>query len=174
MTGCTGDGPQREDEDSEPAALEVRVITCAGRLGDDARAELESGIGDTLSAYVVGAFLGDYPRDDFVRSFDVFTSSAAREATEDIDVLTAARFSDAERVTATRLRARITCVVNRGSPVGATATVAFDFEATEPGAAPAEPFSLRGRLLLTPGSDTWSVFGYDVSRDDVPAAGARS
>ena len=78
-----------QDDEAEPAALDVRVVTCAGRLGDDARAEIEAGIGDALSAYVVKAFLGDYPRDDFVRAFDGFTSGAAEHAAEDIDLLTA-------------------------------------------------------------------------------------
>ena len=174
LPGCTGDGPEREDTGGESAALEVRVVTCAGRLGEDARAELESGIGDTLSTYVVRAFLGDYPRDDFVRAFDAFTSGAAASAAEDIDLLTASRFKDAETVTATRLRARISCLVERGDLMGATARVAFDFEAQEPGAEAAQPFSLRGRILLTRGADTWSVFGYDVARDDIPASEARS
>ena len=174
LTGCTGDGSGRTDDDGESVALEVRVVTCAGRLADDARAEIESGIGDTLSAYVVGAFLGDYPREDFVRALEGFTSGAARSATEDIDLLTASRFKDAEGVVATRLRARISCLVDRGKVVGASAKVAFDFEAQEPGADAAQPFSLRGRMMLTPGADTWSVFGYDVARDDVPATEARS
>ena len=174
LTGCTGDGSGRTDDDGESVALEVRVVTCAGRLADDARAEIESGIGDTLSAYVVGAFLGDYPREDFVRAFEGFTSGAARSATEDIDLLTASRFKDAEGVVATRLRARISCLVDRGKVVGASAKVAFDFEAQEPDAEQPQPFSLRGRMMLTPGADTWSVFGYDVARDDVPATEARS
>ena len=173
MTGCTGDGPENKDDEPEPAALEVRVVTCAGRLGDDARAEIEAGIGDTLSAYVVKAFLGDYPRDDFVRAFDGFTSGAAERAAEDIDLLTGALFKNAEGVAATSLRARISCLVERGDMIGATASVAFDFEVTEAGTAPAEPFSLRGRIMLTPGDDSWSVFGYDVARDDVPAQEAR-
>jgi hypothetical protein len=173
-SGCTGGGSEDGKSDEPATALEVRVVTCAGRLAEDARAEMESEIGDTLSAYVVGGFLGDYPREDFVRAFEGFTSGAARDATEDIDLLTAARFAEADSVTATRLRARISCLVDRGDLVGASARVAFDFEAREPGAQRSEPFSLRGRLLLTPASGTWSVFGYDVSRDDVPASGAGS
>ena len=58
--------------------------------------------------------------------------------------------------------------------VGATASVAFAFEATGAGDARAEPFSLRGRILLIPGDDNWSVFGYDVAREDVSAQEARS
>ncbi|MET1058919.1 MAG: hypothetical protein ABWX84_04950 [Nocardioides sp.] len=175
LAGCTGDGPEGGDgDDGGSVALEVRVVSCAGRLGEDARAEIESGIGDTLSAYVVRAFLGDYPRDDFVRSFDAFTSGAAASAAEDIDLLTGSRFKDAEGVVATRLSARISCLVERGDVVGATAKVAFDFEAQQPDAEQPQPFSLRGRILMTPGPDAWSVFGYDVARDDVPAAEARS
>ena len=174
LTGCTGDGSGGTDDGGGSAALEVRVVSCAGRLGEDARAEIESGIGDTLSTYVVRAFLGDYPREDFVRSFASFTSGAAKSAAEDIDLLTASRFKDAEGVVATRLRARISCLVDHGEVVGASARVAFDFEAREPDAQRPKPFSLRGRMMMTPGSDTWSVFGYDVTRDDVPAAEARS
>ena len=155
-------------------ALEVRVVTCAGRLGEDARAEVESGIGDALSAYVVGAFLGDYPREDFVRAFEGFTSGAARDATEDIDLLTASRFKDAKGVVATRLRARISGLVERGERVGATAKVAFDFEAQEPDAEQPQPFSLRGRMLRTPGADTCADFGNDDARADVPATEAHS
>jgi len=174
LAGCTADPPESTDDGPEPAALEVRVVSCSGRADDDTRAAIEAGIGDTLSTYVVGAFLGDYPRDDFVRSFDVFTSGAARLATEDIDLLTASRFSEAEQVTATSLRARISCLVDGDDVVGASARVMFDFEAREKGAEAPRPFSLRGRLLLSRESSTWSVFGYDVSRDDVPAGGGGS
>jgi hypothetical protein len=174
LSGCTGDPPESGSKDAEPAALEVRVVSCAGRPDEDTRAAIEAGIGDTLSTYVVAAFLGDYPRDDFVRSFDVFTSGAARLATGDIDLLTASRFSEAEEVRATRLQARISCLVDGDDVIGASARVTFDFEATEKDVDAPRPFSMRGRLLLSQESGTWSVFGYDVARDDVPAAGGRS
>ncbi|RYP85379.1 hypothetical protein EKO23_12945 [Nocardioides guangzhouensis] len=171
--GCTGDDPEAPDQGTQqPVALEVRIASCAGPADADARASLESGIGDTLSSYVVAGFLGDYPREDFVRSFDVFTSGAAEKAAGDIDVLTAADYQDAEGVDATRLRARISCLAQGGKVIGATAHVELDFAAEQGGPAPT-PFTLSGRFLLVPGPRGWSVFGYDVSRDDLDRA-ARS
>jgi len=170
LAACTGDEPDRPDPDEqEPVALEVRIASCAGRADEDLRASLESGIGDTLSSYVVAGFLGDYPRDDFVRSFDVFTSGAAEDAAGDIDVLTAAEYKKADKVTATRLRARISCLAQGGKTVGAAAHVEFAFEAEQTDRAPT-PFTLSGRILLTPAAGDWSVFGYDVARDDLDSA----
>jgi hypothetical protein len=168
--GCTGDDPESTDDGTQrPVALEVRIASCAGRADEDARSALESGIGDTLSSYVVAGFLGDYPREDFVSSFEVFTSGAARDAAGDIDVLTAADYQDAERVDATRLRARISCLAPGGKVTGATAHVELDFAADEGGPEPT-PFTLSGRFLLVPGPRGWSVFGYDVARDDLDRA----
>jgi hypothetical protein len=36
------------------------------------------------------------------------------------------------------------------------------------------PFTLTGRLLLDEDDGTWSVFGYDVARDDPEPVGAEA
>jgi hypothetical protein len=122
-----------------------------------------------LSKYVVDGFLGDYPREDFVQSFDAFTAGAARGAARDIDLLTAARFSGSDGVKATRLVAKISCLTVDGEVLGATAHVDFAFEATQGKAAPV-PISLRGRFMLDKDAGEWSIFGYDVNRDDAERA----
>lgn len=164
LGGCTVEPPDDPpDATEEPVALRVTKAGGAGSIDADTRAEMESEVGDVLSAYVVQGFLGDYPREDFVRAFDSFTGGAARNAARDIDQLTAARFQDAEAVRATRLDARLSFLVDGDDVIGATAAVRFGFEVTEAGEA--RPLTLRGRLMLVEDEGTWSVFGYDVTTD---------
>ena len=70
---------------AESAALRVQTVTGAERLDQQTRTEVEGAVGDVLSDYVVAAFLGEFPRQEFVRAFEPFTSVAARKATRDID-----------------------------------------------------------------------------------------
>jgi hypothetical protein len=162
LGGCTTEPPSDPpSETEEPVALRVTTVTGAGSMDADTRADLESAVGDVLSSYVVQGFLGDYPRDDFVRAFDSFTSGAARDAARDIDWLTAARLEDPKAVRATRLDARLSFLVAGDDVVGGTATVRFAFEATLDGEV--RPVRLRGRLMLVEDEGTWSVFGYDVT-----------
>ena len=81
--GCsTGSPPDDEPTPTaESAALRVQTVTGAERLDQQTRTEVEGAVGDVLSDYVVAAFLGDFPRQEFVRAFEPFTSVAARKAT---------------------------------------------------------------------------------------------
>ena len=161
---CTADQPaEPTPSTSESAALRVRTVHVAGSLDADAQAEAESAVGDVLSGYVVRAFLGDYPREDFVGSFESFTGSLARDAVRDINQLTANSLRSAEAVRATRLDANLSFVVDGSDIVGATAAVRFTFEATVDGEE--RPLGMRGRLMLIEEDDVWSVFGYDVRTD---------
>lgn len=168
---CTTNDPGDGDPPRGPAqaALEVSVVEHAGPLDDQQRAEVEAGVGDVLSEYVVRAFLGEFPRDDFVPAFSAFTSRAARGAAEDIDLLTAARYKDADRVVATRLRVQISSLAAGNDVVGATAQVDLAFDVT--GSAAGSGFALTGRFLLAHDGGAWSVFGYDVQRDDAEEPG---
>jgi hypothetical protein len=163
--GCTAEDPDEPPSSSAPesAALRVRTVHVAGSLTPEAQAEAESAVGDVLSGYVVRAFLGDYPREDFVGSFESFTGDLARDAARDIDQLTANSLGEAESVRATRLAADLSFVAEDSDVVGATASVRFAFEATVDGEA--RPLSLRGRLMLVEDDGAWSVFGYDVRTD---------
>jgi hypothetical protein len=164
VTACTTDQPaEPPPSTSAPAALRVRTVHIAGELDPAAQAEAESAVADVLSSYVVRAFLGDYPREDFVNAFGSFTGNLARDGVRDLDVLTANRLGSAEAVRATRLDADLSFVVNGSDTVGATAAVRFEFEATVDGEK--QPFDLRGRLMLMNEDDTWSVYGYDVFND---------
>ncbi len=164
LSACTGDEPEDAPPPAQPVALHVETGRGAGSLTDEARTTVETEVGDVLSNYVVSGFLGEYPRDDLVRAFDDFTAGASREAAKDVDLLTGARFQDASAIRATRLDARLSVLVLGPDVVGATAAVRFGFEAEVDGEA--QPFSLRGRFLLKDEAGTWTVFGYDVQRDD--------
>ena len=165
LVGCTADPP--EDPEPTPGSeVALRVTTVSGAEGVDAdtRADLEEAVGDALSSYVEGGFLGEFPRQDFVRAFDDFTPGLAQKAAGDIDVLTASSFEDASDMRATKLVARLSFAVTGRTVVGATAHVDFHFEATTAGGA--VPLALRGRLVLMYENDTWTVFTYDVRSSD--------
>jgi hypothetical protein len=162
--GCSAGTPPEDRRTPESAALRVQTVSGGERLDERTRADLEGAVGDVLSAYVVGAFLGEFPREEFVRSFESFTSEAAREAAGDIDLLTAASVPGATAVRATELDARLSFLTQGRTVHGGTATVHFAFAATmEDGST--QPLTLDGRFLLEAGPDTWSVFGYDVRFD---------
>jgi hypothetical protein len=168
VAGCSTGSPPDDDPSptSESAALRVQTVTGAERLDQQTRTEVEGAVGDVLSDYVVAGFLGDFPRQEFVRAFESFTSGAALDAAGHIDVLTAATARDATAVRATDLDARLSFLTQAGEVHGATAAVHFAFEATmEDGTT--RPLALDGRFLLqADGDGTWSIFGYDVRFDD--------
>lgn len=165
LGGCTSEPPEPPDSQapSESVALRVRTVHGATNLTPGARADAEGAVGDVLSGYVVRAFLGDYPREDFARAFESFTGNLVREASADLDQLTGNRFREAEAVRATKLGADLSFLVQDSDIIGATASVRFAFEATVDGEE--RPLSLRGRLMLVEDDGAWSVFGYDVRTD---------
>lgn len=171
VAACSAEAPPDDTESPEPAALRVQTVSGVDRLAERTRADVEAAVGDVLSAYVVEAFLGEFPREEFVRAFESFTSDAARSAAGDIDLLTAAAVPDATALRATELDARLSFLTQGRTVHGATATVHFAFEATTADE-DTRLLTLDGRFLLVAEGDEWSVFGYDLSFDDgdgVPA-----
>lgn len=165
VAACSGGEPPEDPATPESAPLRVETVAGADRLDERTRADLEGEVGDVLSGYVVEAFLGKFPREEFVSSFESFTSEAAREAAGDIDLLTAASVPDATAVRATELDARLSFLTEGRTVHGGTARVHLAFEATMADGS-TRPLVLDGRFLLEAGSDGWSVFGYDVRFDD--------
>ena len=167
VAACTGDESGPPDPDT-PADAALRVTTLpGGDIDEETRARIESEVSDVLADYVVGGFLGDYPRGDFVQAFTDFTSIAAGQAVDDIELITAARFEEASSVRATGLGAELSFLVVDGEAVGVTAWVDFEFEADDGG----EPTTARlsGRLNLDLRNDRWSVFSYRLLREDSDA-----
>ena len=166
LGGCTeppaDDGPPAGPES---AALRITTATGGNKLAEDQRTDVESAIGEVLSEYVEQAFLGDHPRTAYLPALDGFTDVAAELAAGDLEVLTAAGVEDLAAVRATRLDSDLSLFVVDGDPLGATAWVDFDFDATLADDS-TRRLILRGRLLLTRTRDGWEVFGYDVRSDD--------
>jgi hypothetical protein len=165
--GCSAGSPPDDGQSPSPesAALRVQTVSGADQLDERTRTELEGEVGDVLSAYVVAAFLDDFPRQEFVQAFESFTSGAARSAAGDIRWLTAHSVRDARAVRATDLDARLSFLTRAGEVHGGTARVHFAFEATmEDGTR--RPLALDGRFMLDAERGTWSIFGYDVTLDD--------
>ena len=166
--GCSDDSPPEDQRTptAESAALRVQTVSGAERLDEQTRTEVEGAVGDVLSEYVVAAFLGEFPRQEFVQAFEPFTSVAARKATRHIDLLTAATARDATAVRATDLDARLSFLTREGEVLGGTAKVHFAFDATMADGT-TRPLTLDGRFMLEADDDgSWSVFGYDVRFDD--------
>jgi hypothetical protein len=167
LLGCSADAPgdgQPSESDASEAALQVTTVHGADQLDGQARADLEAAVGDVLSEFVVEGFLGTYPRTDFVRGLASFSPGIADTAAANLDLLTAARYQDSAGVRASRLEARLSFLADGDTVVGATANVDFAFEADVDGET--RPFTLTGRLMLEEDDGTWTVFGYDVARDD--------
>jgi hypothetical protein len=165
--GCTGDDPPDPDRpEAETVALELTLGAGSSGLGTEVSDQFQTEVADALSGYVVSAFLGDYPRSDFVEALDWFTTGGAELAAADLDVLTGTLFEDADSVVATKLKARLAPFAPGQRPAGVSAAVEFVFDVTEAGAT--STVTLTGRLLLVPESDGWRIFGYHVSRDDLP------
>ena len=167
VAGCSaGKPPDRTEQSSQaPVALRLATVSGAERLDEADRTAVEGEVGKVLSNYVVEAFLGEFPRRQFVASFESFTGGVARNAAADIDVLTATSASDATAMRATDLGARLSFLTLGGRVHGGTAKVHFTFEATmEDGSV--RPLALDGRFLLDHEGDDWVVFGYDLTLDD--------
>lgn len=164
---CTDTDPPGDDPERSPesAALRVKAVTGADRLDERTRADIEGEVGDVLSAYIVEAFLGEFPRKRFVDSFAAFTSGAAEDATRDIEWLTAATAEDATAVRATELDARLSFLTLSRTVHSGTARVHFAFEATMPDGS-TRPLVLDGQFYLEADDDTFTIFGYKVAFDN--------
>lgn len=168
LAGCDGgdDPPSRADA-SVPLALTLGPVV--GSLPRKERDNLQVGVSEALTSYVVAGFLGDYPREDFLEVLGSFTDGAARSAAEDLDLLSASGFADAEGVKATRLEAEVVPFAPKGEAAGASVRVSFTFAVDHGDASPAQRVKLEGHLQLTPVQGRWVIFAYDVNRDDLPA-----
>lgn len=151
-----------------PSDVALRVTTLAAEGIDvEERARLESEVSKVLADYVVGSFLGDYPRGDFVQGLADFTDRTAGLAVGDIEQVTASRFGQATSVKAESLEAELSFLVVRGQAVGASAWIELGFEVVQEGEVLAS--RLSGRLSLDRRDGRWMVFGYDLVREDSDA-----
>lgn len=168
LAGCTSPSPEPSRTSPSGDQVALRVTTAPGgalQLSSAERTDLEAEVGEVLTGYLVSGFLGDYPRERFVESFDDFTGGAADLAAQDLDVLTASRVGDATAVRPRSLEAELYFGVEDGDVFGATAHVDFELAATMMDGTTQE-VRLVGRLMLIEEDGRWAVFGFDVAGDD--------
>jgi hypothetical protein len=151
----------------------VQVTHVAGRLDPQRRRDLVAGVAATLGSYVDDAFLsGPYPRADFSRAFTGFTTGAAHRAGADQALLTNQPLGSATRsVRATRRTAYLSVLAPGQHAAGVTAALDLRLLVDRADGTQVQ-VRLHGRLLLSrdPGR-SWTIFGYDLARSDVPSAG---
>ena len=162
LAACTADEsqPPGSDEPGTGVALQVESLKAPG-IDEETRTRLEAEVGDVLGRYIVGGFLGDYPRGDFVRGLADFTDTLADDGGVDLAGLTLAGIEGVASVRATRLSARLSYFDPDGRTVGATAFLDLAFEVTLDDGSTREVMRTGKLVLGRPGHD-WQVLGYHL------------
>lgn len=171
--GCSSGSPNAEPSvkvtSLEPTAepvVETQVVTgkLRGTLTKAGREEAVQEVAEVVDTWIDQAWLdGPWPREiDGV--WGTFTPGAARLAQADAAMTSAAGYGpEAESVLATKRRVKVDLLGRRLDPVGATARISLHLE-VRPVDAPDEPrdVRLRGRVMLTPTTDGWKIFGHEL------------
>ena len=132
------------------------------KLDADHRARVKGGVTAVIDPWFDGAFLGDFPRDDYTGAFEGFTRGAAADAERDLDILSNQSIADQiDSATATRRRVRVDVFAFDGHPRGVTAHFVLDF--TTSGDLEGS-VRVRGDLYLAKDRGAWKIFGYDVDQ----------
>ena len=168
FAACSGDDSSPPGPD-EPADVALQVVSVkTGGIDEETRTRLESEVGDVLASYVVEGFLGDHPRDDFVRALSDFSTGLADDGGRDLTTLTLAETPAIAAVQATRLKVNLAFFNPGGDVVGASAFVDLDFDLTfEDGTT--RQVTRTGRFSLGLSDGVWQVTGYKICCSD-PAA----
>ena len=166
LAACTADEsrPPAPDEPGTEVALQVDSLKAPG-IDEETRTRLEAEVGDVLGRYIVGGFLGAYPRSDFVRGLADFTDTLADDGGVDLGGLTLAGVDGVTSVRATRLKARLSYFDPGANAIGATAFLDLAFDVTlEDGSV--REVTRTGKLVLGKPGDGWQVMGYDLCCTD--------
>jgi hypothetical protein len=166
LAACTADDSQPPGPDQPAAGVALHVASLkAPGIDEETRTRLESEVGDLLGRYIVGGFLGDYPRGDFVRGLADFTDTLADDGGVDLAGLTLAGIDGVASVRATRLSARLSYFDPGGHTVGATAFLDLAFEVTLDDGSTREVMR-TGKLVLGRPAHDWQVLGYRLCCTD--------
>ena len=168
FAACSGDESSPPGPDVPAADVALQVVSVKARgIDEETRTRLESEVGDVLASYVVEGFLGDHPRQDFVRALSDFSNDLADEGGRDLNVLTLAGLSDVTAVRANRLKVNLAFYNPGGDTVGASAFLDLAFDVTFKDGTTREA-TRSGRLSLGRTDGDWQVIGYHVCCADEP------
>lgn len=172
LGACSGgeeDEPDRAPTRSASEAAETLSTDAAlgkvrGRLSAKASDAVVAEITQVVDGWIDAGLAGEYPRSDFASAFARFTPDARALAVKQSSVLTNAEVgADLERVELTERVVRVDVVAPEGKVAGATARIHLTLE-LEGGVERTD--LVTGRLMLTPTSGGWRVFGFDVRRGE--------
>ena len=152
-----------------PTTVKVGVVT--GRVGQQERKRAVSNVTRVVDGWLDMAYVGgDYPRESFTDAFPRFTKGAVDEAGRDVMLMTNADLGQRiDGVVPKIRRLTVDLLGVRGVAQAATARVRLVF-VTRGGVE--RRVTVAGRLRLVRQNRVWRVFGYDITKADVPAAGS--
>lgn len=172
LGACSGGGDDEPDvapresasEASEEVTTEAAPGKVRGRLSTKAVDAIVAEITTVVDGWIDAGLGGEYPRTDFAAAFARFTPDARALAVKQSALLTNAEVgADLERVELTERVVRVDLVAPKGKVAGATARIHLTLE-LEGGVDRTD--LVTGRLMLTPASGGWRVFGFDVRRGE--------
>jgi hypothetical protein len=180
LAACSGDpdDPSADPGDGDPGSSEAADPTEApvppveteatmgkvtGRLPQEKRSKVRQQVAHAVDAWFDAAYVGgDYPRNDFADAWPGFTTGAESEARGDKALMSNQDIgADIAGVEATARQVTVDVLAVKGKPSGATARFVLKFHTDGDVQRKVE---VRGRLFLTPESDGWHIFGYDVTK----------
>ena len=167
--GCTdddgGDSPEGEEPGSsaserEQAPIRTSVQRISGRLDKARRAEVKAGVNEVVDGWFEGAFLGEFPRDDYTSAFAGFTKGARKDALANLPLLSNQEIdARIDSAVAGNRRVRLDVLAPQGQAHGVTAHFVLDFFTY---GELEDHLRVRGSLYLTEQEGQWRIFGYDV------------
>lgn len=174
LSGCTGAGepgaaPQEayasEEAGAEAVTTAARLGTVTGRLEPERRERVVARVTSLVDDWMDAAFVeGDYPRAEFAGAFTSFTRGARQAAVRDAALMTNADLGERiDGVEVVSRRVIVDVLAARGRPAAITARFGLAFDTS---GEVSRRVDVRGRLLLRPGEDGWTVFGYRVSKGE--------
>jgi hypothetical protein len=169
LTGCSDeDGSGTADQSSSstteavvrPLRLPTAVTRVHGDLTKEQRRRVAVGAKEVITGYLEAAYLHQRPGSGYRGSFPGFTLGARALALKDTAVVSDRSF-DGSTVKPRGGVAYVSVVAPHGHPVGATARVSVDLAVAD--SQRTKWVTVTGRLLLTPRTNKWRIFGYDLA-----------
>lgn len=159
----TSEGAGATDAPAPPVETEAAMGRVTGQLPQEKRSKVRDQVAHAVDAWFDAAYVGgDYPRDDFADAWPGFTTGAQAEAQGDKALMSNQDIgADIAGVEATARKVTVDVLAVKGKPSGATARFVLRFRTDGDLRRKVE---VRGRLFLTPESDGWHIFGYDVTK----------
>ena len=159
----TSEGAGATDAPAPPVETEAAMGRVTGQLPQEKRSKVRDQVAHAVDAWFDAAYVGgDYPRDDFADAWPGFTTGAQAEARGDKALMSNQDIgADIAGVEATAREVTVDVLAVKGKPSGATARFVLKFRTDGDVQRKVE---VLGRLFLTPESDGWHIFGYDVTK----------